>query len=208
MMLTSHAGVPASPMRLREMLTDRFRVFEALAHSTIKLHRCTRRPRVLEAVFLVAHHGRSGFSVSTSDTPSTTSWASRAGVGCGCMLSAGESARGSGVPSISRPPDPPPRPARIRGADFARDPPGRRRPRVRLRARFAERWRLRVHPPSCAIAMARMRTTISPSPSHAHPPTRTAAGIPPPTTRMPSAHNCRIDSGARSHERASSWTDG
>ena len=41
MMLTSHAGVPASPMRLLEMLTDRFGVFEALAHSTIKLNRCT-----------------------------------------------------------------------------------------------------------------------------------------------------------------------
>ena len=34
MMLTSHAGVPASPMRLLEVLTDRFGVFEALAHST------------------------------------------------------------------------------------------------------------------------------------------------------------------------------
>jgi hypothetical protein len=41
MMRTSHAGVPASPMRLLEMLTDRFGVFEALAHSTIKLNRCT-----------------------------------------------------------------------------------------------------------------------------------------------------------------------
>jgi hypothetical protein len=28
-------------MRLLEMLTDRFGVFEALAHSTIKLNRCT-----------------------------------------------------------------------------------------------------------------------------------------------------------------------
>jgi hypothetical protein len=37
MMLTSHAGVPASPMRLLEMLTDRFGVFQALAHFTIKL---------------------------------------------------------------------------------------------------------------------------------------------------------------------------
>jgi hypothetical protein len=57
MMLTSHAGVPASPMRLLEMLTDRFGVFEALAaHSTIKLNRCTsadelsKDPQVAEAV--------------------------------------------------------------------------------------------------------------------------------------------------------------
>jgi hypothetical protein len=55
-MLTSHAGVPASPMRLLEMLTDRFGVFEALAHSTIKLNRCTSAdelsmdPKVAEAV--------------------------------------------------------------------------------------------------------------------------------------------------------------
>jgi hypothetical protein len=52
----SHAGVPASPMRLLEMLTDRFGVFEALAHSTIKLNRCTSAdelamdPQVAEAV--------------------------------------------------------------------------------------------------------------------------------------------------------------
>jgi hypothetical protein len=39
-MLTSPAGVAASPMRLLEMLTDRFGVFEALFHSTIKLNRC------------------------------------------------------------------------------------------------------------------------------------------------------------------------
>jgi hypothetical protein len=31
----------ASPMRLLEMLSDRFGVFEALACSTIKLNRCT-----------------------------------------------------------------------------------------------------------------------------------------------------------------------
>jgi hypothetical protein len=56
MLLTSQAGVPASPMRLLEMLTDRFGVFEALAHSTIKLNRCTSPnelamdPQVAEAV--------------------------------------------------------------------------------------------------------------------------------------------------------------
>jgi hypothetical protein len=43
-------------MRLLEMLTDRFGVFEALAHSTIKLTRCTTAdelsmdPRVADAV--------------------------------------------------------------------------------------------------------------------------------------------------------------
>jgi hypothetical protein len=43
-------------MRLLEMLTDRFGVFEALAHSTIKLNRCTSAdelsmdPQVAEAV--------------------------------------------------------------------------------------------------------------------------------------------------------------
>ena len=37
----SHPGANASPMRLLEMLTDRFGVFEALAYSTIKLNRCT-----------------------------------------------------------------------------------------------------------------------------------------------------------------------
>lgn len=45
-----------SPMRLLEMLTDRFGVFEALACSTIQLHRCddagdlAMEPRVAEAV--------------------------------------------------------------------------------------------------------------------------------------------------------------
>jgi hypothetical protein len=38
---SSPASVGASPMRLLEMLTDRFGVFEALAYSTIKLNRCT-----------------------------------------------------------------------------------------------------------------------------------------------------------------------
>jgi hypothetical protein len=47
--------MPASPPLL-EMLTDRFGVFEALAHSTIKLNRCTSAdelsmdPLVAEAV--------------------------------------------------------------------------------------------------------------------------------------------------------------
>jgi len=56
MMQTSQAGVPASPRRLLEMLTDRFGVFEALAHSTIKLNRCATAdelsmdPRVADAV--------------------------------------------------------------------------------------------------------------------------------------------------------------
>ncbi|HZG41715.1 MAG TPA: hypothetical protein VEY93_02050 [Longimicrobium sp.] len=56
MMLTSRAGVPASPMRLLEMLSDRFGLFEALAYSTIKLNRCTQAdelamdPLVAEAV--------------------------------------------------------------------------------------------------------------------------------------------------------------
>ena len=55
-MLTSHASVPASPMRLLEMLTDRCGVFEALAYSTLKLNRCTSAddlsmdPLVAEAV--------------------------------------------------------------------------------------------------------------------------------------------------------------
>ncbi|HZG43960.1 MAG TPA: hypothetical protein VEY93_13480 [Longimicrobium sp.] len=41
MMLTSDAGARPSPMRLLEMLSDRFGLFEALAYSTIKLNRCT-----------------------------------------------------------------------------------------------------------------------------------------------------------------------
>ncbi len=40
MLLTSHAGVPASPMRLLKMLSDRFGLFKALAYSTTKLNRC------------------------------------------------------------------------------------------------------------------------------------------------------------------------
>jgi hypothetical protein len=56
MMLTSEAGARPSPMRLLEMLSDRFGLFEALAYSTIKLNRCTQAdelamdPRVAEAV--------------------------------------------------------------------------------------------------------------------------------------------------------------
>lgn len=56
MMLTSEAGARRSPMRLLEMLSDRFGLFEALAYSTIKLNRCTQEdelamdPLVAEAV--------------------------------------------------------------------------------------------------------------------------------------------------------------
>ena len=82
MMLTSHAGVPASPMRLLEMLTDRFGVFEALAHSTIKLNRCTSAdelamdPQVAEAVLEFADDLRtaraaSGAWAETKAWPST-----------------------------------------------------------------------------------------------------------------------------------------
>src|SRR5215203_1618673 len=69
-MLTSHAGVPASPMRLLEMLTDRFGVFEALAHSTIKLNRCTSAdelsmdPQVAEAVLQFADDLRTARAAS------------------------------------------------------------------------------------------------------------------------------------------------
>jgi len=55
-MLTSDAGARPSPMRLLEMLSDRFGLFEALAYSTIKLNRCTQAdefamdPLVAEAV--------------------------------------------------------------------------------------------------------------------------------------------------------------
>ena len=70
MMPTSHAGVPASPMRLMEMLTDRFGVFEALAHSTIKLNRCTSAdefamdPQVAEAVLEFADDLRTARAAS------------------------------------------------------------------------------------------------------------------------------------------------
>ena len=56
MMLTSDAGARPSPMRLLEMLSDRFGLFEALAYSTIKLNRCTQAdelamdPLVAEAI--------------------------------------------------------------------------------------------------------------------------------------------------------------
>jgi hypothetical protein len=55
-MLTSEAGAHPLPMRLLEMLSDRFGLFEALAYSTIKLNRCTQAdelamdPLVAEAV--------------------------------------------------------------------------------------------------------------------------------------------------------------
>jgi hypothetical protein len=70
MMLPSHAGVPASPMRLLEMLTDRSGVFEALAHSTIKLNRCTSAdelsmdPQVAEAVLEFADDLRTARAAS------------------------------------------------------------------------------------------------------------------------------------------------
>ncbi|HEX6368294.1 MAG TPA: hypothetical protein VF006_05145 [Longimicrobium sp.] len=69
-MLTSHAGVPASPMRLLEMLTDCFGVFEALAHATIKLNRCTSAdelsmdPQVAEAVLEFADDLRTARAAS------------------------------------------------------------------------------------------------------------------------------------------------
>lgn len=56
MVTSSPSGTLTSPMRLLEMLSDRFGVFEALAYSTIKLNRCTSvdelsmDPRVAEAV--------------------------------------------------------------------------------------------------------------------------------------------------------------
>lgn len=56
MVTSSPSGTLASPMRLLEMLSDRFGVFEALAYSTIQLNRCTSTdelsmdPLVAEAV--------------------------------------------------------------------------------------------------------------------------------------------------------------
>lgn len=56
MLLTPPASALPSPMRLLEMLTDRFGLFEALAYSTIKLDRLTSTdelsmdPQVAEAV--------------------------------------------------------------------------------------------------------------------------------------------------------------
>lgn len=65
MMLTSEAGARPSPMRLLEMLSDRFGLFEALAYSTIKLNRCTQAdelamdPLVAEAILEFADDLRS-----------------------------------------------------------------------------------------------------------------------------------------------------
>lgn len=79
MLLTSHAGVPASPMRLLEMLMDRFGVFEALAHSTIKLNRCTSAdelsmdPQVAEAVLEFADDLRTALAA-------TDTWAETKGL--------------------------------------------------------------------------------------------------------------------------------
>jgi hypothetical protein len=72
MMPTSQSGVPASPMRLLEMLTDRFGVFEALAYSTIKLNRCTSEdelsmdPRVAEAVLEFGDDLRTSLAASNA----------------------------------------------------------------------------------------------------------------------------------------------
>jgi len=80
MMLTSHAGVPASPMRLLEMLTERFGVFEALAHSTIKPNRCASAdelamdPQVAEAVLEFADDLRTARAASGA-------WAETKGLG-------------------------------------------------------------------------------------------------------------------------------
>jgi hypothetical protein len=65
MMLTSEAGARPSPMRLLEMLLDRFGLFEALAYTTIKLNRCTQAdelamdPLVAEAILEFAADLRS-----------------------------------------------------------------------------------------------------------------------------------------------------
>jgi hypothetical protein len=64
-MLMSEAGARPSPMRLLEMLLDRFGLFEALAYSTIKLNRCTQAdelamdPLVAEAVLVFGDDLRS-----------------------------------------------------------------------------------------------------------------------------------------------------
>lgn len=56
LLTTPPSGALPSPMRLLEMLTDRFGVFEALAYSTIQLERLTSAdelsmdPLVAEAV--------------------------------------------------------------------------------------------------------------------------------------------------------------
>ena len=65
-------------MQLLEMLTDRFGVFEALAHSTIKLNRCTDTdealmdPQVAEAVLEFADDLRTARAASGA-------WARRRG---------------------------------------------------------------------------------------------------------------------------------
>jgi hypothetical protein len=57
-------------MRLLQMLTNRFGVFEALAHSTIKLNRCTSAdelamdPQVAEAVLEFADDLRTARAAS------------------------------------------------------------------------------------------------------------------------------------------------
>ena len=69
-----------SPMRLLEMLADRFGLFEALAYSTIKLNRCSEAdelamdPLVAEAVLEFADDLRS--ARTAADT-----WARTRGLG-------------------------------------------------------------------------------------------------------------------------------
>lgn len=68
----SHPGANASPMRLLEMLSDRFGVFEALAYSTIKLNRCTSDdelsmdPQVAQAVLEFGDDLRTALAASIS----------------------------------------------------------------------------------------------------------------------------------------------
>lgn len=80
MMLPGHAGALPSPMRLLEMLSDRFGLFEALAYSTIKLNRCagadelSMDPRVAEAVLEFADDLRTARAGSEA-------WAAKRGLG-------------------------------------------------------------------------------------------------------------------------------
>lgn len=84
MLLTSHAGPVPSPMRLLEMLTDRFGLFEALAYSTIKLNRCATEdelsmdPQVAEAVLEFADDLRTALAASNE-------WARVKGLGLAWM---------------------------------------------------------------------------------------------------------------------------
>ncbi len=72
MATTSPSGTTASPMRLLEMLMDRFGIFEALAYSSIKLNRCTSidellmDPLVAEAVLEFGDDLRTALAASTA----------------------------------------------------------------------------------------------------------------------------------------------